>query len=143
MKKNMILTVIVLAAAVFAGLVLAFLDEAKAPHASNSAQSVAFQESLAESVLPVADSSPPPELPPEPPEPPEPSSASAEAKPQGWLLGEHEGWLAVFPAGSESPSMIYDVLVRALPAYDREQLANGIYAQNEAQLEQLLEDYIS
>lgn len=49
--------------------------------------------------------------------------------------------LAVYIEGEDSPALVTDIDVRALPAADREALANGITLSSEEALAKLLEDY--
>lgn len=85
---------------------------------------------------------------PEPQSAPEnPSSSSSSTLPQpespGYLLREHDGKLGVFVGESSEPEMLFDVYIRYLPEYDRQQLAEGIYIEDYAKLVSLIEDYIS
>lgn len=78
---------------------------------------------------------------------PESSSSSSSTLPQpetpGYLLREHDGKLGVFVGESSEPEMLFDVYIRYLPEYDRQQLAEGIYIEDYAKLVSLIEDYIS
>lgn len=60
-----------------------------------------------------------------------------------YILKEHEGRVAVYPAGADEPEMILDVLVKYLPDYDRSQMAEGIHVKTYDELISLLEDYTS
>ncbi|MCD7769841.1 MAG: hypothetical protein LUH36_07010 [Oscillospiraceae bacterium] len=71
--------------------------------------------------------------------PEEDVSASAE---QGYLLREWNGYVGVFcPPDAESPVMITDIPVRALPISDRLSLAGGIGAEDYGSVIRLLEDF--
>lgn len=73
-------------------------------------------------------------------------SESAPAQPAGkesYLLRAYEGKLAVFTEDLVTPDLIFDVYVRTLPEYDREQLERGIRAASYEELTKLVEDYIS
>ncbi len=61
----------------------------------------------------------------------------------GYILGEYEGKLALYRSGSSRPykKLSYDISM--LTEYDREQVINGIYAENEAELNRLIEDLTS
>lgn len=62
----------------------------------------------------------------------------------GYTVKEYDGKIAVFKNGESAPLEIIDgIFVRDLPTYDRELLSEGIYAENEAALQKLLEDYDS
>lgn len=49
--------------------------------------------------------------------------------------------IAIFVQGSETPLLITDIDVRALPSADREALSAGVTLQDDAALARLLEDY--
>ena len=49
--------------------------------------------------------------------------------------------MAVFLAGRELPYQILETRVDSLPEYDQELLREGIAAQNEQELLELLQDY--
>ena len=79
-------------------------------------------------------------------ESPLPAQEQAEQIPVGeyqYILKEHEGHLAVFLKGKDEPEMVFDVLVRFLPEYDRGQLSQGVYVKDYEELIQRIEDYIS
>lgn len=61
-----------------------------------------------------------------------------------YILKEYQGGIAVFSPNSNTPQREYsDVLVKALPEYDRALLKNGIKVFSDKQLQQLIEDYDS
>lgn len=73
---------------------------------------------------------------------------NAEIKPQeeydyAYILKEHDGKVAVYPAGADEPELILDVLVKYLPDYDRSQMIEGIHVKTYDELVSLLEDYTS
>ncbi len=71
----------------------------------------------------------------------------AEALPQEpeymYIIKEHEGRVAVYPAGGNEPELVLDVLVRYLPDLDRRQMQEGIPVEDYDRLVALLEDYSS
>lgn len=72
----------------------------------------------------------------------------AESKPReeydyAYILKEHDGRVAVYPAGADEPELILDVLVKYLPDYDRSQMAEGIHIKNYDELVSRIEDYTS
>ena len=60
-----------------------------------------------------------------------------------YLLKEHNGRIAVFPAESEEPELVLDVLVKYLPDLDRTQMQQGIHVKDYEELVRLIEDYTS
>lgn len=75
--------------------------------------------------------------------PPPASSAqeTAAAQTPKYRICEYEGKVAVFLAGRELPYQILETRVDSLPEYDQELLREGIAAQNEQELLELLQDY--
>ncbi|MBR1528779.1 MAG: hypothetical protein IJ642_05710 [Oscillospiraceae bacterium] len=71
----------------------------------------------------------------------EKAAALAEKEPVGFVLKEYEGKAALFRENSERPYQILDLEVWLLPEADREALEQGIFAQDEAELRKLLEDW--
>lgn len=64
-----------------------------------------------------------------------------ESQPQ-YTIKEYKDKIAVFKFGSDTPDrIIEDIYVRDLPTYDRDLLKNGINAADDAELNQILEDY--
>ncbi|MGN1481902.1 hypothetical protein [Porcipelethomonas sp.] len=61
----------------------------------------------------------------------------------GYYLKEYNGELAVFRGESETPFKKLGVSVNVMSDYDRELLAEGIYAEDEKTLNILIEDYTS
>lgn len=66
-----------------------------------------------------------------------------EAEEYEYLLKDYGGRLAVFKRGAASPDMIFDVYVKSLPDFDRNQLQTGVTAKNYSELVGLIEDYTS
>lgn len=77
----------------------------------------------------------------------EPASNIAIAQPQAkkprYLLGQHEGRLAVFIIGKKEPELIFDRYLHYLPDIDREKLEKGIEVAEYSELMRLIEDYTS
>lgn len=57
-----------------------------------------------------------------------------------YLVREHEGIIGVFTAEGE-PLYTVEVYVKTLPEADRRLLADGIFAQNKAELLEIIGDY--
>ena len=66
-----------------------------------------------------------------------------QAKKPRYLLGEHEGKLAVFIIGKKEPELIFDRYLHYLPDVDREKLEKGIEVAEYSELMRLIEDYTS
>lgn len=91
----------------------------------------------------------------EPPGPPESSSvppavsadysapAVSSVAAAAYRIGEWEGKLAVFLAGSPSPDEVFDVYVSTLPPEEQQRISAGIEVADEVELARLLEDYTS
>lgn len=91
----------------------------------------------------------------EPPGPPESSSippvvsaddsapAVSSVSAAAYRIGEWEGKLAVFLAGSPSPHEVFDVYVSTLPPEEQQRIESGINVADEVELARLLEDYTS
>lgn len=60
-----------------------------------------------------------------------------------YTIGVFEGQVAVFEGDSTAPMQIFDVYVHALPPEIREQLQQGVAAENADELSVLLEDFTS
>lgn len=69
--------------------------------------------------------------------------SAPDAHDYAYIIREHEGRVAVYPAGADEPEIILDVYVKYLPDYDRSQMAQGIQVKDYTQLMSLLEDYTS
>ena len=72
-----------------------------------------------------------------------PVAASSKAQPElaGYIVREYEDMIGVFVDDSDNPVQVYEVDVNSLPDLDRELLAQGMYAFDDAALQRLLEDY--
>ena len=65
----------------------------------------------------------------------------ADFREAGYVLGEVDGNIAVFRAGSmREPISVTDIELGSLRSSDREKILSGLRASDEAQLQQLLED---
>lgn len=62
---------------------------------------------------------------------------------EAYVLKEYKGLVAVFKKGGELPVKITQTKVETLPPYDVEMLKEGIEAENEEKLEEMLMDYCS
>lgn len=61
----------------------------------------------------------------------------------GFLLGSHNGYLALWEDGKADPRQIFPCPVASLPEADRLALEEGIHVRDLERLQQLLEDYLS
>ena len=59
----------------------------------------------------------------------------------GFLLGIHEGRVALWRDGEARPEQIYDIRADTLPPADRLQLSRGIRAESREKVWLLLENY--
>ena len=60
-----------------------------------------------------------------------------------FLLGCHNGYVALWTDGSANPNQVFPYPVISLPPEDQKALENGIHIESTRQLAQLLEDYLS
>ena len=60
-----------------------------------------------------------------------------------YILGEHEGKLAVLSPDKNFVHEVFGVYINTLPVYDRELLREGIKIKSDEELNSLLEDYNS
>jgi hypothetical protein len=60
-----------------------------------------------------------------------------------FLLGTHEGFIALFQQGSKKPLKVYPYAVTSLPPADQKLLHRGIPITSREQLQHFLEDYLS
>ncbi len=60
----------------------------------------------------------------------------------GFLLGIHEGRVALWNDHDPRPVQIYDIRADSLPPFERLQLQRGIGAQTREQVWELLENYL-
>ena len=58
-----------------------------------------------------------------------------------YILGEFEGFLAIYKSSSKKPIEIIDVRVDSLPERDVERIKRGIYANSLSEIISLAEDY--
>ena len=61
----------------------------------------------------------------------------------GFFLGIHEGYISLWRGNEEKPLQVFPYRAEMLPEADRQTLKSRIYLNNEQQLQQLLEDYLS
>lgn len=60
-----------------------------------------------------------------------------------YVLGEYDGYLALFRGEQKQPYQILDMPVQLLSDYDRGQIAEGIHVESEQELRRLVEDFAS
>ncbi len=58
-------------------------------------------------------------------------------------LGLHQGYLALWSSQSATPATVFPYRASLYPKMDQSELAEGIPVENEDQLRQLLEDFLS
>lgn len=69
-------------------------------------------------------------------------ASMTEQKPNGFVLGEYEGRLALFRENSPKPYRILDMEIYLLPEEDLQTIrSGGIVVETEAELNRLLEDW--
>ena len=61
----------------------------------------------------------------------------------GFLLGVHEGYIALWRSGQEEPLQVFPYRAEMLPRPDREALLEGIRIEDGTDLANILEDYLS
>ncbi|MBQ8834712.1 MAG: hypothetical protein IJ001_07295 [Oscillospiraceae bacterium] len=61
----------------------------------------------------------------------------------GFLLGNHNGYIALWEDGKAEPRQIFPYTVASLPPADQKALEEGIRLKDAGELLQLLEDYLS
>ncbi len=61
----------------------------------------------------------------------------------GFVLGSHNGYLALWTDDTIDPDRIYPYRISTLPPEDQKALMQGVRAENILELTQLLEDYLS
>ena len=61
----------------------------------------------------------------------------------GFLLGIHEGHIALWKDGNEKPVEVFPFRSEMLPEADQKRLASGIRIENADELARLMEDYLS
>lgn len=60
----------------------------------------------------------------------------------GFLLGIHEGKVALWKDGSDRPEQVYDIRADSLPPADRLELGRGIRLEDREELWQVLENFL-
>ncbi len=60
-----------------------------------------------------------------------------------FILGSHEGYIALWKDGDPKPVRVFPYSVRSLPQADQEALEKGIRIDSESELIRLVEDYLS
>ena len=60
-----------------------------------------------------------------------------------FLLGVHDGYIALWRDGNPEPVEIFPYKAELLPEADRNRLEQGIRIENKRQLLELMEDYLS
>lgn len=60
-----------------------------------------------------------------------------------FLLGTHEGFVALWRHGDQRPAVVFPYRAANLPPADQQALEKGIRIETEAELARLLEDYLS
>lgn len=61
----------------------------------------------------------------------------------GFLLGVRDGYITLWKTGVAEPVQIFPYKAQYLPERDRQALEQGIQIEDELELAQLLEDYLS
>lgn len=61
----------------------------------------------------------------------------------GFLLGIRDGYIALWEDGCEQPREVFPCRAELLPEADQRSLEKGIRLENELELAQALEDYLS
>ena len=60
-----------------------------------------------------------------------------------FLLGSHEGFIALWRSPGREPDLIFPYSIASLPRSDQLRLEEGILIESEDALHRLLEDYLS
>lgn len=60
-----------------------------------------------------------------------------------FLLGTHEGFVALWRDGAPIPAQVFPYRTESLPLSDQQALEKGIRVRSEVELSQLLEDLLS
>lgn len=60
-----------------------------------------------------------------------------------FLLGNYNGYIALWKEGDSIPLRVFPYSVQSLPPADQKLIANGIPIASQEQLQMLLEDYLS
>lgn len=61
----------------------------------------------------------------------------------GFILGSHQGYIALWKDGVADPIRVFPYSVSSLPPVDQQALEEGIVIGDETELAHLLEDYLS
>ena len=67
--------------------------------------------------------------------------AEKTTRPVAYTIGVWEGQVAVFEGDSAYPRQVFDVYVDALPPQQRQEVLDGVPAEDDSRLSVLLEDY--
>ena len=67
--------------------------------------------------------------------------ADTVSKPSRYTIGAWEGQVAVFEGDSSYPRQVFDVHVDTLPPRQRQEVLDGVPAEDDTSLSVLLEDY--
>jgi len=60
-----------------------------------------------------------------------------------FLLGTHNGYIALWKDGVQKPVKVFPYKVEMLPDVDRKALEKGIHIHSDSKLAEFLEDYLS
>lgn len=60
-----------------------------------------------------------------------------------FLLGNHNGFIALWTQSDSLPDIVFPYSVTSLPRADQESINRGIHIRSEAELHAVLEDYLS
>lgn len=71
------------------------------------------------------------------------SSTALSEEPEGYILREHDGKLAIFKTGGTELLYVFNVSLETMSDYDKAALQQGITADNLEELKALIEDYTS
>jgi len=71
------------------------------------------------------------------------AKATFETEKPSYILGEHDGRVAVYLYGNKEPEIVFNVYLHHLPDVDRFNLQNGIEISDYQTLLDLIEDYTS
>ena len=73
----------------------------------------------------------------------EPAATAAETRPEGYVIRDFNGKIAVFRSGEDKPLSVTSTRTATLPKADIKKLKSGILTQSRQELERILEDYCS
>ena len=60
-----------------------------------------------------------------------------------FLIGNHKGFIALWKDPAGDPAIVFPYSVASLPQADQQLLEKGIILESQAELDRLLEDYLS